>query len=70
MDFSFAVVRIVAKCIFPGMAEELAIQGWLVRVQTVGAVHPIAFDFAVGRNATQYAIAAVLSHLRSVTRTR
>lgn len=44
------------------MGQEFANQGWLVRVQTVGAVPPIAFDFAVARSAAQDAIAAVLSH--------
>lgn len=44
------------------MTQEFADQGWLVRVQTMGAAPPVAFDFAVARAAAQDAIAAVLSH--------
>lgn len=44
------------------MKQEFASQGWLVRVQTIGAVPPTAFDFAVARTVAQDAIAAVLSH--------
>ena len=45
------------------MAEKLAEQGWLVRVETVGvAFRPAVIDFAVGKNSAQEAIDAVLDH--------
>ena len=42
------------------MAEKLAEQGWLVRVETMDAA--AVMDFAVGKNSAQEAIAAVLDH--------
>jgi len=45
------------------MAEKLAEQGWFVRVETVGvAFQPAVMYFAVGKNSSQEAIAAVLDH--------
>ena len=45
------------------MAEKLAEQGWFVRVETVGvAFQPAVMDFAVGKNSSQEAIAAVLDY--------
>jgi hypothetical protein len=45
------------------MAEKLAEQGWFVRVETVGvAFQPAVMDFAVGKNSSREAIAAVLDH--------
>jgi hypothetical protein len=45
------------------MAEKLAKQGWFVRVETVGvAFHPAVMDFAVGKNDSREAMAAVLDH--------
>jgi hypothetical protein len=42
------------------MAEKLAEQGWLVRVETRDAAAVI--DFAVGKNSSREAIAAVMDH--------
>ena len=45
------------------MAEKLAKQGWLVRVETMDAAsQPAVMDFAVGKNSSREAIAAVLDH--------
>jgi len=45
------------------MAEKLAEQGWLVRVETMDAAsQPAVMDFAVGKNSSREAIAAVLDH--------
>ena len=45
------------------MAEKLAEQGWYVRVETVGvAFQPAVMYFAVGKNSSQEAMAAVLDH--------
>jgi len=45
------------------MAEKLAEQGWFVRVETVGvAFQPAVMYFAVGKNSSQEAIAAVLDY--------
>jgi hypothetical protein len=45
------------------MAEKLAEQGWFVRVETVGvAFQPAVMYFAVGKNSSQDAIAAVLDY--------
>jgi hypothetical protein len=45
------------------MAEKLAEQGWFVRIETMDAVsQPAVMDFAVGKNSSQEAIAAVLDH--------
>ena len=45
------------------MAEKLAEKGWFVRVETVGvAFQPAVMYFAVGKNSSQEAIAAVLDH--------
>src|SRR5882757_4195729 len=45
------------------MAEKLAEQGWFVRVETVGvAFQPAVMYFAVGKNSSQEAMAAVLDH--------
>src|SRR5437763_14844441 len=47
------------------MAERLAEQGWLVRVATVDATsRPAVIDFAVGKNSSREAIAAVLDDPR------
>ena len=43
-----------------GMAEKLAEQGWLVRVETKDAA--AVMDFAVGKNSSREAIAAVMDH--------
>jgi hypothetical protein len=46
-----------------GMAKKLAEQGWFVRVETVGvAFQPAVMYFAVGKNSSQEAMAAVLDH--------
>ena len=42
------------------MAEQLAEQGWLLRVETMDAA--AVMDFAVGKNSSQEAIAAVMDH--------
>ncbi len=45
------------------MTEKLAERGWFVRVETVGvAFQPAVMYFAVGKNSSQEAIAAVLDH--------
>jgi hypothetical protein len=45
------------------MAEKLAEQGWLVRVDTVDAAgQPAVMYFAVGKNSSGEAITAVLNH--------
>jgi hypothetical protein len=45
------------------MAEKLAEQGWFVRVETAGvAFQPAVMYFAVGKNSSQEAMAAVLDH--------
>ena len=45
------------------MAEKLAEQGWFVRVETVGAAfRPAVINFAVGKNSSREAVAAVLDH--------
>ena len=43
-----------------GMAEKLAEQGWLVRVETKDAA--AVMDFAVGKSSSREAIAAVMDH--------
>ena len=42
------------------MVEKLAEQGWFVRVETMDAA--VVMDFAVGKNSSQEAIAAVMDH--------
>ena len=42
------------------MAEKLAEQGWLVRVETKDAA--AVMDFAVGKSSSREAIAAVMDH--------
>ena len=42
------------------MAEKLAEQGWFVRVETMDAA--VVMDFAVGKNSSREAIAAVMDH--------
>jgi hypothetical protein len=45
------------------MAEKLAEQGWFVRVETMDAAsQPAVMNFAVGKNSSQEAIAAVLEY--------
>jgi hypothetical protein len=45
------------------MAEKLAEKGWLVRVETTDAAsQPAVMHFAVGKNSSREAIAAVLDH--------
>jgi len=46
------------------MGEKLAEQGWLVRVETMDAA--AVMDFAVGKNSSREAIAAVLDHPQSM----
>ena len=47
------------------MAEKLAEQGWLVRVETMDVTsQPAVMDFAVGKNSSREAIAAVLDDPR------
>jgi hypothetical protein len=47
------------------MAEKLAQQGWLVRVETMDATSQTGvMDFAVGKNSSREAIAAVLDDPR------
>jgi len=42
------------------MVEKLAEQGWFVRVETMDAA--VVMDFAVGKNSSREAIAAVMDH--------
>jgi hypothetical protein len=45
------------------MAVKLAEQGWFVRVETMDAAsQPAVMDFAVAKNSSQEAMAAVLEH--------
>ena len=47
----------------PGMAEKLAEIGWFLRLETVDAASkPAVMYFAVGKNSSQDAIAAVLDY--------
>ena len=45
------------------MTEKLAEQGWMIRVQTMEAAsQPAVMYFAVGKNSSREATAAVLDH--------
>jgi hypothetical protein len=45
------------------MAEQLAEQGWMLRVETIEAAsQPAVMYFAVGKNSSQEALAAVLEY--------
>jgi len=47
------------------MAEKLAEQGWMIRVQAMEAAsQPAVMYFAVGKNSSRDATAAVLDHPR------